>query len=138
MQVLLCRINSSSHKASRDLLARMDANGDHGIDVDEFLAFMDTALKEASDEGVDKRIQALVEERLAGRFHYDFSGSYCGSRGVVPLVAALAIDQTFESLDLSSCGIDNHGVQLLARLLASHPVRAILEPYPARTKNVIQ
>eukprot|EP00892_Ulva_mutabilis_P005280 jgi/Ulvmu1/3123/UM015_0163.1 len=114
-------IASTNHKASRDLLQCMDTNGDQGIDVDEFLAFMDTALSDASDEIVDKRVQALVEERLAGRFHFDFSGSYCGRRGVLPLIAALTIDRTFESLDLSGCGIDNDGTELLAALLATHP-----------------
>ena len=89
---------------------------------------MGAALDEVSDQVVDKRVQALVEERLAGRFHFDFSGSYCGRRGVLPLVAALSIDHNFESLDLSGCGIDNHGAELLAGLLASHPVR-----YPLKT-----
>jgi len=124
VQFDLCRGSSSSHKAARDLLRRMDANGDHAIDVNEFLAFMHTALDDISDELVDNRVQALVEERLAGRFQFDFSGSYCGPRGVLPLIAALTLDHTFESLDLSGCGIDNHGAELLAGLLESHPVRS--------------
>lgn len=101
----------------------MDANGDHEVDVDEFLAFMAVAVDGIPDNIVDRRIQDLVEGRLAGRFHYDFSGSYCGRRGVLPLLAALSLDQTFESLDLSGCGIDNDGAELLADILAPHPVR---------------
>lgn len=104
----------------------MDANGDHEIDVHEFLAFMAVAVDGIPDNIVDRRIQALVEGRLAGRFHYDFSGAYCGTRGVLPLLTALSLDQTFESLDLSGCGIDNDGAELLADLLAPHPVRLSL------------
>lgn len=103
----------------------MDTNGDHQIDMPEFLSFMAKAVDGIPDNVVDKRIHVLVEGRLAGRFHYDFSGSYCGPRGVLPLLTALSYDHTFESLDLSGCNIDNDGAELLSELLAPHPVRPL-------------
>lgn len=105
----------------------MDANGDHEVDVSEFVSFMAMAVDGLSDNIVDTQIQALVEGRLAGRFHYDFSGVYCGTRGVLPILAALSFDRTFESLDLSGCNIDNDGAELLANIFASHPVRSTAE-----------
>ena len=126
--VLVCREESStSTDPARDLLHRMDYNRDKKVDMSEFVRFMESALEGASDQIIDRRICSLLEARCGGRFHYDFSGLYCGYRGVSAIVAALAADASFESVNLSGCGVNNTGVKELAELLKSRPVRPSTE-----------
>lgn len=113
---------TSSHPA-RDLLHRMDHNRDAKADIGEFVQFMESALEGVSDQIIDQRICSLLESRFGGRFHYDFSGLYCGYRGVSAIVAALAADTSFESVNLSGCGVNNTGAKELAEVLKTHPVR---------------
>lgn len=101
----------------------MDTNGDESADISEFVAFMETVLDGVPDKAIDKRICSLLESRVSGRFSYDFSGMYCGYRGVSAIIEALAADITFEAVDLSGCGVNNTGVKQLAELLKTHPVR---------------
>lgn len=115
--------DSISSGPARDLLHRMDTNGDADADMSEFVRFMESALEGVPDQTIDQRICSLLESRVAGRFQYDFSGLYCGYRGVSAIVAALAADITFESIDLSGCGVNNTGVKELAEVLKTHPVR---------------
>jgi hypothetical protein len=101
---------------------QMDINNDSQVDMEEFTGFMESVLAGVPDKVVERRICSLLESRVAGCFQYDFSGMYCGYRGAQAIIKALSSDTTFESVDLSGCGLDNNGTQELASILASHPV----------------
>jgi hypothetical protein len=120
----VCREKDSSASGpARALLHRMAPNGDEYAGIDKFVHFMDSVLEGVPDKVIDKRICSLLEGRVCGRFRYDFSGLYCGRRGVSAIIAILAADATFESIDLSGCGVNNTGVKELADVLKTHPVR---------------
>lgn len=107
----------------------MQTSSGRTVDIDDFIHFMGTSLKGVPDKVINQRICSVLEGRVSGRFHYDFSNMYCGWRGISAIVSALAADLTFESLDLSGCGINNSGVKQLAELLTTHPVRITLLNY---------
>lgn len=115
--------HTTGSSPARELLRRMDTNGDETASISEFVHFMESALEGVPDKIIDKRICSLLDIRVAGSFCYDFSDLYCGYRGVSAIVAALAVDITFQEVNLSGCGVNNKGVKELAEVLKTHPVR---------------
>jgi len=104
-------------------MAAMDTNEDYKVQEAEFVTHMLAASEGVSDATVDGQIRTVLQERVTGRFRYDFSAACCGSRGALPIMAVLRADHTCESVDFSNCGLHTEAICELADVAATHPVR---------------
>ena len=101
----------------------MDKNKDRFVQEEEFVQHMMLAAEGTTDIHINQQVVDVLTERASGQFHYDFSASFCGSRGAKPVVAALGLDKTFESVDFSGCGLHTDAILELTKLATSHTVR---------------
>ena len=119
-----CRCNVRDRQAALDTFAAWDANADGRVDLPELVDALAASLQGEPEQAVVAKLSDMLEQRFAGRFHWDVSRSRCGARGVLPLLRVLQKDAACESLDASGCGLDNDAVIALAHALHGHPVRA--------------
>lgn len=119
----MCRCNVRDRTSALQTFAALDTNTDGRIDLQEFVDATAASLSGESETAVVAKLSDMLEQRFAGRFHWDLSRARCGARGVLPLLRVLQRDAACESLDASGCGLDNDAVLALVRALHSHPVR---------------